>query len=119
MSRNDREDVEFLNLPDPEPTIANYYMAEGLVLDRDEFEQTQCPLRICAKEIQNKETKITTYFVLCNNRNQMFDPRDTDARYQIRNVWKFRRVMRSTFDLYVKFLKQKYTSMLTQAERGL
>jgi len=119
MSRHDQEDVGFLNLPDPEVTSANYYLNGGIVMDRDEYNKQQNKQTICAKEVQHKATQITYYYVLCNNRNQMFDPRETDTNYKIRNVWKFRRVSRSTFDLYTKFLKQKYTSMLIQAERGL
>jgi len=119
MSRYDREDVDFLNLPDPNPTIVNYYIKGGISLDREQYEQTDNQSAICAKEIQNKETKITTFYVLCNSLNQMFDPKDKDTRYGLRDQWKFRRVNRPTFDLYVSFLKNNYKSLLSQAERGL
>ena len=119
MSRYDREDVEFLNLPDPDPTSVNYYINGGVAINRETYLQLDNPQSVCAKEVQNKETHIITYFVLTSNRNQMFDPKEHDSRYRTRNSWKFRRVNRSTFDLYVKFLTQHYKSFLLQAERGL
>lgn len=117
--RSDQENVEHLNLPDPELSIVVYYIDGGTSIDREDYLEQKLKTIICAKAVQNKQTDITRHYVLCNNRNQMFDPRETDGRYKIRNVWKFRSVNRSTFDLYVKFLKAKYTSLLTQAERGL
>ena len=119
MARNEFENVDFLNLPDPDPTIANYYVIDGKTIAREQYKQLDNPPVICAKEIQNKETKITTYFILCNTRNQMFDPNEKDIRYKRRNDWKFRKVVRSTFETYVSFLRNHYKSLLSQAERGL
>lgn len=119
MSRHENENVDFLNLPDPDPVLADYYLSDGSIISRDEYLKLKKPPRVCAKAVQNQETKIVTYFILCNNRNQMYDPRESDGRYFTRNWWKFRRVLKSTFEIYIKFLKQKYTSLLTQAERGL
>jgi len=124
MSRHDRNNVEHLDLPDPELTNANYYISDGTFMSREEYAalattSLDAQPKICAKEVQSKRTEVNRYFILCNNRNQMFDPRETDGRYKIRNVWKFRPVSFSTFDTYRKFLKTRYTSLLSQAERGL
>lgn len=117
--RSDQENLDHLDLPDPDVNTAIYYVEGGIAIDRQDYYSLDKPLTVCAKAVQTIESGVTRYFILCNNRNQMFDPRESDKRYIIRNVWKFRPVKRTTFDLYVKFLKAKYTSLLTQAERGL
>jgi len=119
MSQNDREDVSHLDLPDPIQTKAIYYVEGGKSIDRKEYLNIEKQPLVCAKEVQHLETKITTYFILCASNGQMFDPRETDRRYRVRNVWKFRRVTRTTFDIYLKFLQHKYTSMLSQAQRSM
>jgi len=119
MSRYERDDISHLNLPDPISTRANYYIKDGEVIKREKYNTLKHPAVVCCKEIQHIETKITTYYVLCNGCNQMFDPHEQDTRYKVRSQWKFRRVNRSTFDLYTKFLRQHYKSLLSQAERGL
>jgi hypothetical protein len=119
MSRRENEDVSHLDLPDPTQTEATYYIGTGEAIDRDDFLNMEDQPLVCAKEVTHLETKITTYFVLCANTGQMFDPRDTDPRYRSRNVWKFRRATRTTFDIYLKFLVHKYTSMLSQAQRSM
>jgi hypothetical protein len=119
MSRYDQDNVDHLDLPDPNPTVANYYIENSTFIDREAYMRMSDPPKVCAKEVQHKETKITSYFVLCNNRSRIFDPRVTDPRYRTRNYWKFRKVTRSTFELYIKFLKNKYNSLLLQAERSM
>ena len=119
MSRNDQEDVGFLDLPDPNPTTATYYIDGGIGVDREKYNVLTDAKPICAKAIQNKDTKFITYFILCSNSNQMFDPKERDSRYKIKSRWKFRRVNSSTFDLYLRFLKHHYRSLLSQAEREL
>ena len=119
MSRNDQENVDFLDLPDPNPTTATYYIDDGISIDREQYDVLTDAKPICAKAIQNKITKTTTFFILCNSSNQMFDPKERDSRYKIKSRWKFRRVNSSTFDLYLRFLKHHYRSLLSQAEREL
>ena len=119
MSRNDQEDVGFLDLPDPNPTTATYYIDGGIGVDREKYNVLTDAKPICAKVIQNKITKTTTFFILCNSSNQMFDPKERDVRYKKRDTWKFRSVNSSTFDLYLRFLKHHYRSLLSQAEREL
>ena len=124
MTRHDQEDLEFLNLPDTETTSVVYNVEDGKAMSKKEYEDVKNNVivktpTICGKAITTKETGITQYYVLCNNRNQMFDPGETDKRYIIRNRWKFTKVKRTAFDTYVKFLQQHYTSLLRQAERGL
>lgn len=119
MSRYDREDIEGLDLPDPDPTTSTYYIKDGVELDGNEYNGLLDPPKVCAKAIQHKDAKAITHYILCNDRNQMFDPKEWDSRYRRNNLWKFRRVDLSTFDLYVRFLKHSYRSLLSQAERGL
>jgi len=119
MSRNENDNIDHLSLPDPIRTKANYYIKNGEIISREKFFETNWKKRpiVYAKEVQNIDTKISTYFVLSNNNGQMFDPSEIDPRYKSRNIWKFRRVKKTAFDLYAKFLKQHYKSFLRQAER--
>jgi len=119
MSRNENVDISHLDLPDPIQTQAIYYIGDGESIDRKAYINMEQQPTVYAKQVQHIETKITTYFVLCASDGKMFDPRDTDKRYRIRNLWKFRRVTRTAFDMYVKFLQHKYTSMLSQAQRSM
>lgn len=119
MSRNDQENVEHLDLPDPVQTDAIYYTCTGEPIDREDYNKMENPPKICAKRVTHRDTGTTTLFVLSNSGGQMFDPRETDRRYLIRNVWSFRRVSGTPFELYMKFLKQKYTSLLQQAQRRI
>lgn len=125
MSRNENENVEFLKLPDSNTVDMIYYVHGGKKYTDEEYLNLVTETKdrnipnICCKMLTNKETGLTTYYILCNNMNQMFDPKNKDFRYKKRSNWKFRRVNRSTFDTYVKFLQQNYKSLLTQAERGL
>jgi len=117
MSRNENQDVSHMNLPDPNVTEIRYFLPNGEIIDKEEYDKQG---KVCAKEIFNKDTHILSYYILCAG-SLMFDPRELkqNCRYLSRNRWVFRRVKRSTFDLYTKFLKQQYTSFLHQAEREL
>ena len=119
MSRNENDNVDHLSLPDPTNTKANYYIKNGNVISREKFFEIRWEDRptVYAKEVQNINTKISSYFVLSNNHGQMFDSDEIDPRYKSRNIWKFRRVKKTAFELYIKFLKQHYKSFLHQAER--
>lgn len=117
MSRNENENLDHISLPDPVNTHANYYIKNGEIINRDVYYKMEKPPTVYAKEVQNTNTKIVTHFVLSNNHGQMFDPGEIDLRYRNRNIWKFRRVKRTAFELYIKFLKQHYKSFLRQAER--
>jgi len=119
MSRNEQENLDHLDLPDPVQTTAVYITINGEEIDRTEYNSMEKQPKICAKKITHNETGKTTLFILCDSGAQMFDPRNTDVRYLRRNVWQFRRVSGTSFDLYMKFLKQKYTSLLQQAQRRL
>jgi hypothetical protein len=119
MSRNEQDNIDHLDLPDPIQTEAIYFTTTGEAISREAYNQMKQPPKICAKKVMHNETGKVTLFVLCDSGAQMFDPRETDVRYLRRNVWKFRRVSGTSFDLYMKFLKQKYTSLLQQAQRRL
>jgi len=127
MSRHENEDVTHLKLPDPVTTRTTYYFKDSVALNQGQFEElrTLCgrenktPPVVCAKTVEGTDTNIVSHYILCNNAGRMYDPKATDKRYQARSIWKFRRVKKSTFDLYTKFLKQNYKSLLHQAERGL
>lgn len=122
MSRYENDDLSHLDLPDPIQMNALYLLENGQVVDDEEYqcllkEQSKTPV-ICGKQIGNQTTNMETYYILCSGSN-MFNPRNKDARYMIRNRWKFRRVTRSTYDLYDKFLRTNHQSFLYQAERGI
>ena len=119
MGRHDRDNVDHLNLPNPVTTTAIYYTETNEAIDREKYQTLRQPPVIVAKEVQHPQTKITDHFILIGSNNRMYDPRVNDARYKRRDLWKFRRVTRVAFDLYRKFLKAKYSSLLTQAERAL
>ena len=127
MSRNEHEDVSGLTLPDPIITECIYHIEKKReVLDSDQYAKliAMCkaqhlkPPFVCAKSILNTDTKINTYYILCAG-SIMFDFRYTDSRYRSRNRWKLRRVKKSVYDLYVKFLNTKHSTFLFQAERGI
>ena len=126
MSRNENEDVSMLELPDPIITKCTYNIEKMGVMDSDGYEiliatckaQHLKPPFVCAKSILNTDTQISSFFILCAN-SIMFDPRNQDSRYRSRNRWKLRRVKKSVYDLYVKFLNTKHNTFLYQAERGI
>jgi hypothetical protein len=126
MSRDENEDVSGLTLPDPIITKCIYHMENGEVISGEVLDllltdhklQHRKPPVICAKSILNTSTNINTYFILCAN-SIMFDPRNKDSRYRSRNRWKIRRVKKSVYDLYVKFLKTNHNTFLYQAEREI
>jgi hypothetical protein len=126
MSRDENEDVSGLTLPDPIITECVYHIDQRGVLNDSQYAElmAECkaqhfkPPFVCAKSILNTSTMVNTYFVLCAN-SIMFDPRNKDSRYRSRNRWKLRRVKKSIYDLYVKFLNTKHYSFLYQAERGV
>ena len=123
------KDLEHLNLPSPIITNCTYYLDNGDILNNEEFDtmiqryratHLKPPL-VCAKEINNTNTGINTYYILTAG-SQMFDPRitnKTNPRYRVRNRWKLRRIHKSFYDLYIQFLKTNHTAFLHQAERGL
>ena len=126
MGRNENEDVSHLDLPNPITLETQYYMEDGDILDDEQFEslKTECKQQrqkfpvTCAKSVHNIVTQIDTYFILCAG-SLLFDPRDKDSRYRSRHHWKMRRVNKSTYNTYIRFLRTNYTSFLHQAERGL
>lgn len=103
MARYENEDVSGLDLPDPENKTCNDIVCNNL---------------ICAREVYNSNTRMTTYHVLCAG-GLMFDPYNIDIRYKTRNQWKLRRVRKSTFDLYQKFISTRHKTFLHQAEREI
>ena len=126
MSRYENEDVSHLELPDPIHLDVTYHLESGDELDEEQYQKLldeyqaiqKAPPVLCGKKIWNPTTRMTTYFILCSGSN-MFNPRNKDARYMIRNRWKMRRVIRSTYDLYTKFLRTNHQTFLYQAERGI
>jgi hypothetical protein len=126
MSRDENEDVSGLTLPDPIITECIYHIEKGGVVGDDKYieliaehkAQNLKPPTVCAKSILNTSTTINSYYILCAN-SIMFDPRNQDSRYRSRNRWKLRRVKKSVYDLYVKFLNTKHNTFLYQAERGV
>jgi hypothetical protein len=125
MGRYENENVEHIdNSPDQQNTY--YFLEDGIKVTKEQYYQAQCQEIVCAKIIENTildrnydEFSKTNYYVLANNRGQLFDPRESDSRYRIRTRWQYRKVRRSVFDTYLKFLQQKYKSFLIQAEREL
>jgi hypothetical protein len=117
MSRNENENIDSLDVPKPGNAETEYYLSNGATVTEPKCDP---PLIICGKVLQSKVIgNYSTYYVLCNKNNQFFDPQNSDIRYKTNGIWRFRRVDKDTFELYVKFLKQKYQSLLRQAERGL
>ena len=123
---DNESDFVHLDLPNPEITNTLYLMENNGILDDDAFikliktckERYANPPVICGKIITNTNTHITTYFLLCSG-SQLFDPGSRDVRYRTRNRWKFRRVHKTTYDLYAKFLSTSHRTFLYQAERGI
>jgi len=126
MSRNENENITHLKLPDPKTSNQTYYMENGSVLDDEQFAElikghkakyTKPPM-ICAKTSFNLKSRLYTFYILCAG-SMLFDPRNTDSRYRIRNRWLLRRVKKSVFELYLKFLNTSHKTHLFQAERGI
>ena len=117
MSRYDQDNVEHLDLPDAETTEAEYYTKDAEIVDRSDYSNMDNKPHICAKKVQHKETGDVSYFILCDSNIHMYDPRNKEKRYLTHGVWKFRRVSPECFDTYIRFLKNKYTSFLRQAQR--
>ena len=123
---NKKENLDDLNLPDPNILSVSYMLADGAAVEDKDLKtyaqnaaaQSKKPIAICAKTLYNKNTKLSTYYILCAG-GQMFDPSQIDARYKARNNWKFRRVNKTTFNTYCQFLKTKHTIYLRQAERSI
>ncbi len=123
---NNESDFEHLDLPDPNITQILYLMENNRILNDEEFyilvktckERYAKPPVVCGKQITNLNTNIVTYFLLCSG-SQIFDVSSRDVRYRTRNRWKFRRVHKSTYDLYTKFLSTQHKTFLYQAERGI
>lgn len=123
---NNESDLAHLNLPNPEVTKTMFLMENNQSLDDDEFltlvktckeRYVKAPV-ICGKQITNTDTNMTTFFLLCSG-SQIFDPSSRDVRYRTRNRWKFRRVNKSIYELYTKFLSTNHKTFLYQAERGI
>jgi len=126
MSRNENDDVSHLNLPTPNKVESTYHMENGSILDDEKLaklirdikkDYKKLPI-ICAKKTYNKSTDTNTFFVLCSG-SYLFDPKNKDSRYRIRNRWKMKRVNKSIYDLYIRFLRTYYKSFLYQAERSM
>lgn len=121
MSRYDREDLSHLDLPEPDQYFVTYYTApDGNSISKEAYytlEPEQQPI-VCGKITTNKESGTRNFFVLCSDRNELYDPRERGMQSH-RNRWRFVKVKRTVFDLYMKFLNQRYQSLLKQAERGL
>jgi hypothetical protein len=125
MGRYENENVEHIdNSPDQKNTY--YFLEDGIKVTKEQYYKAQCQEIVCAKIIESTvldrnydEISKTNYYVLANNLGQLFDPRESDSRYRIRTRWQHRKVKRSVFDTYLKFLQQKYKSFLIQAEREL
>lgn len=125
MSRNENEDVSHLNLPDPVEIDVTYYLENDSIMKGEQYvelarkctELQNIPPTICAKHIINPQTKIHTFFVLCAGSN-LYDPHNK-SRLRISTPWKMRKVTRTTFDLYKKFLRTNHKTFLYQAERGI
>lgn len=103
MSRYENENLEGLNLPDP---------------DNKTYDDVVCNNVLCARVITNSNTRMTTYHILCAG-GQLYDPYNIDIRYKTRNPWKMRRVRRSAFELYFKFIDTRHKTFLHQAEREI
>ncbi len=103
MGRNENEDVSSLDLPDP--------------ITHEISERTESNVA-CARISLNPTTKMVSYYVLCSG-GQVFDPNNTDTRYRSRNRGKMKRVKKTMFDLYIKFLDTKHKTYLYQAEREI
>ena len=110
MARYDNEDLTGLDLPSPGRLDVEEYNVYG-----DEAQPDQW---ICARKTVNEHTGVVNYYVLCSG-GQMYNPRNEDARYKIRNNWKLVRVREHTFSLYRQFLSSKRVAYLHQAEREI
>lgn len=97
---------------DTDKRITTYFLEDGT-------ETLEIPEKevVCAKCVATNDTP--SYYILCNNGGQMFNPGLKDSRYISRYIWKFKRVKGTVFNLYVKFLIHKYRSLLYQAERAM
>lgn len=103
MSRHENEDLTELEIPQDEITEKTYSVKS----------------EICAKSVFFSRTKTTKLFVLCNG-GRLFNPNMTnDTRYKKRSDWKMKRVNKSIFNAYLRFLKEKKEIYLHQAEREI
>ena len=116
MSRHEYENVDHMYLPNKNATFVTYYCADGNIVNKEK----ECKDIACAKKVEwfDEEDNTVNYYILCNNYNRMFNPREIEPHYKNRG-WKYRKVDKPTFNLYTKFLKEKYHSLLLQAERRL
>jgi len=120
MGRYDHADTSHMCIKNQNVTLVTCYFSDGIVMTITSEEEIDKKEVICAKKVSwhdNKDQN-TTYYILCNNHNQMFDPRSNEPLYKKRN-WKYRMVNQKTFNLYVRFLDEKYNRLLLQAERLL
>ena len=126
MARHESENVDDLNLPDPDVLKKRNFLENGMIVDDEELTQLmnqyniqrKTPPVICAKEIFNTKTRLYSYYILCAG-GQMFDITNTNVRYKSRNIWKLRRTNKTTYGLYTQFLKTKHKTYLYQAERNV
>lgn len=115
MSRHENDNVDHLYLPNKNATQVTYYFQDGIVTDEEPDNAMAFAKKV---EWSDEKDQTVNYYILCNNYNRMFDPRETEPRYKTRQ-WRYRKVKKPAFDLYVRFLKEKYISLLLQAERQL
>ena len=126
MARNENENVDHLVLPDPEVLKVSLVMEKGESITEEDFEkqvynakaQKKKQPTICGKIMYNTNTRLSSYYILIAG-SQMFDPTNTDIRYKTRTIWKYRRVKKTTFNLYIQFLKSRHKTYLYQAERNI
>ena len=120
------ENLDHLSLPNPNILTHKYSLENGKIVNDKQFtellkktqiDKTKIPL-VCSKEVYNTDTKLSSYYILCAG-GQMYDPTNTDARYKKRNTWKFRKVNKTTYNSYTKFLTTRHKTFLYQAERNI
>lgn len=112
-----------------------YYMEDGRTFDNITMinyskivEYNKNKLLVVAKKItksilrkrdDKNPTLIYYYYVLCYG-GRFFDvTKRNEPRYKTQNDWKFKPVSHKAFDLYVRFIENKYKSLLYNAEREM
>lgn len=70
----------------------------------------------CAKEVDSSQTDNKVYYIKTYN-NSFVDPFNVDLNRRTKNIFKWVRVKKEVFDLYLRFLRTGSRQALHHAER--
>lgn len=105
MARWENEDVSGLNLPDPQEVEKTYFDKSGNNCEKSSAYAMQYV------------SENSIFFYIRFSRGELIDPHSIDSNTKLKNNPDFKKVKKTCFENYIKYLKTKNRLYFTRSRR--